>query len=311
MELHQLRSFVAIAEEENMTRAAERLFLSQSAVSGHLRALEEELGVPLFLRTAKGMTLTPEGQRLLARARSILDSANALLSEARTLGGTLHGTLKIGFNTDPAFLRVALLSTRMRQHHPEVELNLVQAMTFEVLDAVAKGTMDGGFVYGTTGSNPALTGHELARVPLSIVAPARWRTRIESADMRGIADMPWIWVPPACPFHSLLDSHFASLGLTLRRVVETDHEDILRALVIAGEGLSVLRRCEAEELERLGHVAVWRGAEMDIPLTFACKTARGDEPLMQAILSVVQAVWADSSPTVDGDWTHPRPHYKQ
>ena len=72
MELHQLRTFVAVAEEGHLTRAAERMFVSQPAVSSHVKALEAELGVALFDRTPKGMRLTREGERLLGRARRIV-----------------------------------------------------------------------------------------------------------------------------------------------------------------------------------------------------------------------------------------------
>ena len=74
MDLHHLRTFVAVAEENHLTRAAERLFVSQSAVSSHIKALEGELGVVLFHRTPKGMTLSREGERLLGRVRRILDA---------------------------------------------------------------------------------------------------------------------------------------------------------------------------------------------------------------------------------------------
>jgi DNA-binding transcriptional LysR family regulator len=290
MELHQLRSFIAIAEEKNLTRASERLFLSQSAVSAHLKSLEDALGVTLFTRTAKGMQLTPEGMTLLERARSLLDSANAMLQEAKSLSGELRGTLKIGFNTDPNFLRVADLSTRMRQAYPDIELRLVQAMTTEVLDSVQRGEMDGGFTFGNT-ANPALAVLDLASVPLHIVGPAKWKSVLDSADMRALAGMPWVWVPPSCPFHNLLDGRFAEQGLTLKRVVETDHEDILRALVIAGEGVSILRKAEAEELERLGRVAIWRGMEIAISLGFVHKASRDEDPLIRATVQTVLGIW--------------------
>lgn len=294
MELHQLRSFIAIAEEKNLTRASERLFLSQSAVSAHLKSLEDALGVTLFTRTAKGMQLTPEGMTLLERARSLLDSANAMLQEAKSLSGELRGVLKIGFNTDPNFLRVTYLSANMRQAYPEVELRLVQAMTPEVIEAVQKGEMDGGFIFGRT-DNPALTVLELASVPLHIVGPAKWKSVLASADMRTLAGMPWVWVPPSCPFHDLLDEHFAEHGLALKRVVETDHEDILRALVIAGEGLSILRTTEAEELERLGRIAIWRGMDISTPLSFVHKAARDEDPLIRATVQTVLGIWKASA----------------
>ena len=85
MELYQLRTFVAVAEEGHLTRAAEKLFISQPAVSAHVKALEEELGVALFLRSARGMQLTREGAALKAQAEAALKSVGELLSQARAL----------------------------------------------------------------------------------------------------------------------------------------------------------------------------------------------------------------------------------
>ena len=77
MDLYQLRTFLTVAEEGHLTRAAEKLFTSQPAVSTHIRVLEEELGVQLFERSAKGMTLTAQGTALREHARRIVDATQA------------------------------------------------------------------------------------------------------------------------------------------------------------------------------------------------------------------------------------------
>jgi len=114
MELYQLRTFVAVAEEAHLTRAAERLFISQPAVSAHIKALEEELGVALFTRSARGMRLTREGQALRPQAEAALKSVGELLNQARSLRENLSGDLKIALNTDPDLLRVHRLMDALR-----------------------------------------------------------------------------------------------------------------------------------------------------------------------------------------------------
>src|SRR5215510_1968752 len=85
MELYQLRSFAAVAELGHLTRAADKLHISQPALSAQIKALEDELGVALFDRTSSGMTLTAGGQRLLTEAGKVLAAAGALSSQARAI----------------------------------------------------------------------------------------------------------------------------------------------------------------------------------------------------------------------------------
>lgn len=91
MDLNQLKTFVTVAEEQHLTRAAERLFTSQPAVSAQLKALEESLDVVLFDRTPKGMKLTPSGEILLTQAQTVLDTANLIVSQAKAIKGEVIG----------------------------------------------------------------------------------------------------------------------------------------------------------------------------------------------------------------------------
>src|SRR5476649_215165 len=106
MELYQLRSFVAVAEAGHLTRAAEKLHVSQPAVSAHIKALEDELELALFGRTPSGMELTFAGQRLLANAEKVLAAAQALRNDASALKGKVAGKVSVGTLSDPEFSRV-------------------------------------------------------------------------------------------------------------------------------------------------------------------------------------------------------------
>ena len=107
MEYYHLRTFVAVAEEEHLTRAAERLNASLPAVSAHIRSLEDELGVALFARTPRGMRLTAEGRALLGEARSALSSVEAVRQRAGALRQEVAGVVRIGLNNEAARMRVA------------------------------------------------------------------------------------------------------------------------------------------------------------------------------------------------------------
>src|SRR5262245_24673733 len=118
MELYQLRTFIAVAEEGHLTRAAEKLFTSQPAVSTHIRALEDELGVQLFERSSKGMSLTPNGTALMEHARRIVDAARNFKTQAESLKEEVSGELVFGLNNGPEILRLLPLLRLLTDRHP-------------------------------------------------------------------------------------------------------------------------------------------------------------------------------------------------
>lgn len=290
MDLHQLRTFVAVAEEGHLTRAAERLFVSQPALSSQIKALEGELGVPLFLRTSKGMVLTLEGERLVSRARRLLEDADLLLGEARALSGSLSGQIAFGINTDSTFLRVGEISAQMRRNYPGISLSLVNSKSWDIVRDVRRGVLDAGFAYGDI-ADEGVQSMGLAKVPFRVVGPAGWSDRIGMASWAELADMPWVWMADNCPYLDILERHFSGIGRKPRIVVEADHEDILRALVVAGEGVTLLREDEALAGHERGQLAVWLGAPLGLPLSFVCRDARRDEPVLRALRDVVVAAW--------------------
>ena len=129
MELYQLRTFAAVAEESHLTRAAERLHLSQPAVSGHVKALESELGVRLFERTSTGMALTTAGSELLEHARRVLSAADDVKRAAQQMQGDVAGILRVGTVADPEANRLGELLALARDTHPRLKLELHQAMS--------------------------------------------------------------------------------------------------------------------------------------------------------------------------------------
>src|SRR5215510_12371140 len=114
MELYQLRSFATVAEVGHLTRAAEKLHISQPALSAQIKALEDELEVALFERTSSGMVLTAAGHRLLAGAEKVLAAVQGLRSEARSLKGAVAGRTSVGTLSDPAYIR--LVEELFRSH---------------------------------------------------------------------------------------------------------------------------------------------------------------------------------------------------
>jgi len=291
VELYQLRSFVAVAEEGHLTRAGERLHLSQSALSGQIKALEDELGVPLFARTPRGMALTEAGRRLKARADTVLEASRGVLEEAASLRGDVSGVVRIGLNTDPVFLRVPRYRDELALRHPGLSPYFTQSQSVTTPDWLRRGDLDAGFLFGPQ-QVEGIVMEELARIGILACGPEAWRDRIERASVAELADLPWLWTSSDCP--CFVDGHemFGRAGLEPRKVLFSDSEDVLRELVMAGTGLAFLRQDMAEDLEACGAGCIWRsGPSLSMPLYIACLARRRTDPLVNAVIETAHEIW--------------------
>lgn len=290
MELHQLRSFAAVAEAGHLTRAAERLHLSQPAVSAHVKALEEELGVALFARSARGMQLTREGESLLAHARAVLESAGELERAARSLRRELSGDLRIALNSDAEFLRVRELLEALRAEHPRLAVHLPQSMSNLIAEEVRAGTLDGGFAYGECPPQ-GLEALRLAGIELVVVGPPAWRERLSSATWAGLAREPWVWYSDALPCHASVMRLIAPHNARPNTVAVTDYEGTVKALVSSGAGLGIMRSDEGERCEQEGLAFVWPGGRLPMNVYFLTRPERAEDPALRAFLGVLRRVW--------------------
>lgn len=288
MELTHLRTFVAVAEEGHLTRAAEKLYISQPAVSVQIKALEEELGVVLFNRTAKGMQLTEHGRQLKSQAENTLSSVTDLLHKARTISGQASGQVHVGLNADPEYLRVMDLFNGLSARHPDISLNLRQSMTTQVINGIKARTMDAGFVHGAY-PEKELAGMHLRDVPLCIAGPACWREKIENGCWEDLALLPWIWTPEDCPFHQVTQDLFDRHTRPPRVVNTVDNEKLLATLVQGGGGMALLPLDEAQ----FAGLAIWDGKTMSMPLSFVFLRKRSTDPVITALCEVLEQIWPE------------------
>lgn len=291
MELYHLQTFVAVATEGHLTRAAERLFLSQPAVSGHIKALEEELGVKLFERSPRGMTLTPTGELLLEQAERALLATKTLYSQAQQLKRELVGTATLGTVSEPVALRLGAFLSGMVARHPALSIRLSQGVSGTVLKGVMTGELDAGYVLADE-PDEELSWIRLAPVTLYVVAPVAWQEAIARADWRDLGAMPWIGTPPECSFHQIAEGLFKEHGLSPSRVAIADQETTLKSLVAAGMGLALMREDQALEAERRGEVAIWPGLRRATTLWFVTRHQRASERLVQELILAVRQTWA-------------------
>lgn len=285
-----LRTFLAVAEVQHMTQAAERLHVSQPAVSAHIKALEESLGVTLFERRASGLTLTSAGQALVVYAREVLAASAALRSKARELAGAVAGRFRLGIRVDPLQIPLGDFVRAVRTRYPALELEIHQFNSLNILTGIQNGDLDAGFAL--VGRVPPGVGAlDLERVAYRIVAPADWRSQVDGADLAALSRLPWIGAPRGGSHDQMLLSMFGEASLSLHRVVEAAQEAVHAALVEAGVGVALMPEQRALAAERAGRAFVWKGAAAWSFVRFVYAERRAKDPAVGAMRDLAADLW--------------------
>lgn len=293
MELYLLRTFVIVAEQGHLTKAAALLHVSQPAVSGQIKALEEQLELKLFERGPGGVRLTKAGEALLPHAKAVVDQAADFRKAAKALEGHLTGKARVGTILDPAGIRLGPLVSALFDRHPWLDLHLQHGISTWVTEGVSNGTLDAGFSLGG-GFHGNVRVIPLAQLPYAVVAPAAWAGRILGTDLRHIATLSWVRPPPHSPHQQMLDRLFEPLRLHPATVVEADQEASISTLVKAGVGLGLMREDLALAAAQAGEVVIWEGEKLETPLSFLYARGRDNDAVISALLDAVEEVWNDA-----------------
>jgi len=294
MDLSQLRAFVAVAREGNLTRAAEQLHLSQPAVSLQIKALQNTLDLQLFTRIPSGMRLTDAGAHLLPLAERCLTSVHELTQSAHMLqaraAGTLTGSLSIGTILDPEFTRLGAFLKQLVETYPQLSTRLRHGMSGDVLHQVEDGTLDVGHYLG----RPPRQFHSrtLTHFNYNVVAPRGWKNRVAGRDWPALARLPWIWTPPQSAHHRLLKKTFAQYRISPNKVALVDQELSMLDLVKSGVGLSLMRESVALREAHAHGLVIADKVSLTTELSFICLKNRRSEPAIAAVFEILSSLWA-------------------
>lgn len=241
MDLRHLRYFVVVAEEGNITRAAERLHIAQPPLSRQIQQLEEELGVPLLVRGSRPLTLTEAGQFFYAHARQLLSQTRELEAMTRRIG-TIERKLSIGFVGSTLYGMLPKVIRRFRSEQNTTELTLHEMTSMEQISALKEGKIDVGF---------GRIRHEDPNVRRIVLREERLVAALPSGH--ALTDRPVISlldlvddtliVFPKAPRPSFADQILASFhdrGLEPKKVYEARELQVAIGLVAAGEGVAIV-----------------------------------------------------------------------
>lgn len=251
MDASDLRVFEAVSRHGSMNRAAQELHTVQSNVTARIRALEEELGVSLFQRHARGVSTTPAGQRILPFVGRIAK----LLADARTAAldeGSPAGTLAIGSLETTTALRLSPLLGRFAKTYPQVRLVVTTGTTRRLIDDVVACRVEGAFVAGPV-SHPDLDHEVVFREELVLVtSPAIGAME----DLGGIADLKTIVFQIGCSYRQRLESLLADMGIVTSKPLEFGSLDTIISCVSAGVGVTLLPKGVVAAAHGEGRVAI-------------------------------------------------------
>jgi DNA-binding transcriptional LysR family regulator len=249
MELRHLRYFVAVAEELHFRRAAERLHVAQPAVSEQVRKLEEELGVRLFDRTQRSVSLTDSGNAMLEEARRVLHQADVAQAAARNARDQATTRLRIGYVPDSLPRTVSRAMQQLVTSSPRVQISLETGPTLRLIADVRAQRLDAavvGLPAPANGLRATGVGHQSAVAALPVTHPLA----VDSAiSLERLAPERLVTLPretnPA--FHNAVVSICRDAGLspTLIEVGEPNVEHALLA-VASGVGIALLPESAAE-----------------------------------------------------------------
>jgi len=240
--LEQLRIFVAVAERQHVTRAAEALNLAQSAASAAIASLESRHRTKLFDRVGRNIELTEQGRAFLDAARAVLARVAAAELMLAEFGGLRRGSLSVCASQTIAGYWVPRHLADYRRVHPGIELRLTVGNTAQVAAAVHEGTVELGLVEGAV-TDPALLSEVVARDQLVLVVAADhpWAGRAR-AELAELADIEWVLREPGSGTRSVFEAELARAGMmfTLRVALELPSNEAVRAAVEAGAGATVI-----------------------------------------------------------------------
>ena len=186
-----MRAFITVAHTQNLTQAAERLFLSQPAVSAQIKAIESDVGTPLFIRTSNGMQLTRAGEVLLPEAEALMQHKHRLEKFAETLSEHFVSHAQLGLIHPIASHKVTELTRLIQQRSPDVQLHIQYGMSGEILERLTAKRLHGGFFLGHI-EGRSLQCRFLQNIAYALICPDGEEDKLRRGLPKSLNDYTWI-----------------------------------------------------------------------------------------------------------------------
>ena len=282
MEIRQLRAFTAIAETGTFTAGAQRVHVTQAAVSMQIRQLELELGAPLFIRAPRRVILTEAGEALLERARRILREHDVAVAEIAELAGAERGRLRVGsasamVSADP----LPQILRELRERHPRAEVTIVSGTSEALVRQILAGELDMAFVSLPVEARGIQT-EGLSRDELVAVASPQHRlAKQKVVSVFALAGEKLILGERGGNTRRLIDELFAEAGVQPVVAMELSRLSAIKRMVEEDMGVGVIPMRSAVEEVADGRLVAWwiEGAQINWELGLAKLAGDYDSPI--------------------------------
>jgi len=291
MEIRQLRAFVAIAEAGTFTAAAQRVHVTQAAISMQIRQLENELGAKLFVRAPRRVVLTEAGEQLLQRARHILRDHDAAVDEVAELAGAQRGRLRIGSASAGVTTYVLpKLLKEVRRQHKDAHLSLVSGTSDALVNQLLNGELDLAFVSLPVEARGIHTERLSEDQLVAIASPRHSLAKQKTVSAYTLAGEKLILGERGGNTRRLIDRFFAQAGVTLHVSMELSRQAAIRRMVEENMGVGIVPLQSVTEAVAKGRLVRWwiEGAQINWELGVAKQIGGYESPIMETCIKLAR-----------------------
>ncbi len=289
MDLRQLRTFIRVAETGSLSRASDRLRLAQPALSRHIKLLEEEIGLELFVRHGRGMNLTEAGRELLARVSGLVSQLESSIEDVRGLSVDPRGHVTLGLMPTISHILASRIAQRVALELPNVSLRIVEGLTGHLIDWLQRGEIDVTLLAGP-GADLHLRTIDLLYEEFVLVGPKDSDLSpdvpVQVRDLGGLS-----LILPGKPHgqRAVVDAAAEKAGTKLNVKFEADSLSLMLGLVEAGLGYTVLPMTAVYHEVETGKLRVAPLERPHVPrqLILALPLARTDTRATKAVTGLV------------------------
>jgi DNA-binding transcriptional LysR family regulator len=295
MELRQLEYFIAVAEEANFTRAAERVHISQSGVSAQIRQLEHDLGATLIDRSGRSASLTAAGAAALDHARAVLASVDAVRKAVDGVNGLIRGRLVIGMVTACTVTPLFDALAAFHLAHPGVEITLIEDNSDRLVERVRTGAADLALI-GASGIAP-LGLNALPIVSERLVAavpPGHPLAERARATLDEISAYPIVSMPAGTGVRTVFDQGCAAKGIRPDIALQASAPGAVADLAIRGLGIAILS--ESMAASHHGRLKALAIDDIETPAVLALIWTTTKSPALRELLLHSRRAFANPQP---------------